>query len=102
VHHVRSLGRGASGLRYHRISDDTIVAAAAPLTGVSAPPPLAGFASADSTPSILTSASADGTAAAPVLATGTAAAYLLAGAAPTLFFAPASQPVGAFALVPLY
>lgn len=102
MHHVRPLGHGATGLRYRRISEGPIVAAAAPLTGVSALPSVAGPGGIETTPSVIASPSADATAAASVFATGTAAASPLAGAAPTLLLAPTSQPVGAFALVPLY
>jgi hypothetical protein len=101
MHHVRPLGRGATGLRYRHISDGSIVVAAAPLTGVSPPPSLGGIGAADAIPSAVVSASADATAAASVLTTGTAAASLLTSAAPTLFFAPGSQPIGTFALIPL-
>ena len=102
MHHVRSLGRGATGLRYRHISDTPIAAAAAPLTGVSTPAASANLGSSlNATASIVATGSGDATAAAPVLFTGTAAASLLASAAPTLGFAPASQPVWAFALVPL-
>ena len=38
LHHVRSIGHGATGLRYRGIRNNPILAAAAPLTGVSAAP----------------------------------------------------------------
>lgn len=101
MHHVRSLGRRATGLRYRRITAGAIVAVAAPLTGVSTPVTLT-IPGTDATGSVTPSASADATAAAAVLATETTAASLLAGAAPTLIFAPASQSLASYALVPLY
>lgn len=85
MHHVRSLGRHATGLRYRRIVDPpVIVAVSAPLTGVSP------------TGTVSTAA-----AAAPVASTGTAAASLAADVAPTHFFTSASQPAGLLALVPV-
>jgi hypothetical protein len=93
LHHVRSLGSHATGLRYRRIADPpVIVAAAAPLTGVSPTAP----ASATST------SSADATAAAaPVTSTVTTATLLAADAAPTRLFTSALQPTGLLALVPI-
>jgi hypothetical protein len=101
MHHVRSLGRGATGLRYRRITDGAIVAVVAPLTGVSTPLTLT-IPGADATASVTASGAADATAAATVLTTETTAASLLAGAAPTLIFAPASQSLASYALIPLY
>ena len=101
-HHVRPIGRRATGLRYRHITEDPIVAVAASPAGVSAGPALASIASLDASGSIIASASADATAAASVLATGTATVSALASAAPTLVFAPASRPAGALALVPLF
>lgn len=85
LHHVRSLGRRATGLRYRRISGGSLVAAAAPLTGVS--------------PAIADTANAE--VAAPALVAETTTSLLLTDAAPTPGFASASQTVWAFALVPL-
>ena len=101
MHHVRSLGRGATGLRYRHISKGRIAVAAAPLTGVSTPVAPADLGSSlDATAAIVATGSGDATAAAPVPFTGAAAASLLTSPAPTLVFAPTSQPVWAFALVP--
>jgi hypothetical protein len=101
LHHVVSLERGATGLRYRHITEDAslTVAATPPLTGISPMPGMAGAGSLDTTASTEATGSVTPTAAASVLATGTAAAS--ASAAPTLFFAPASRSAGAFALVPL-
>jgi hypothetical protein len=101
LHHVVSLERGSTALRYRRITDGPLIAAAAPLTGVSSRMAPAAFGSFGTTASAETSGAADTTAAASVSSTGTAAASALTGTAPTLFFVPASHPAGAFALVPL-
>ncbi len=86
--HARPLGRGAKGLRYRHIAKAKPQLVAPPLTGVS---PIAAGTVAPS---------GNATAAASVLATQATAAFLSTDAAPTLFVASASQPLGLLALVP--
>jgi hypothetical protein len=96
---VRPLGRGATGLRYRRISEDPIPVANDSLTGVSALASVTGSGTVEATGSAVATGSVCGTAATPVPVTGVAASSLLVDTEPTLAVAPASEPIGAFALL---
>jgi hypothetical protein len=99
LHHVRSLGRGATALRYRGIQEAPLVAAELPLTGASAVP--TGSPLADAAASLATTTPAY-TEAAPVALLATATASFTSTDTFSIFFpAPAFQLEATPALAPL-